>query len=128
MPWWDHPPNDLVDQPSGHDHPRGHVDRRVDRLEPLRVMDTLRAAEERVDPLPRDDLNFVGFRLRHPIKAEAARGVGPGGDGGMRPRVDALDEVAFDRLAGPLQADDADDRLGRSGDVVEVAPDELASL
>ena len=128
IPWWDHPARHLVDQPSGHDHPRGHLDRRLDRLEPLRVIDNLRAAEERVDPLPRVDLDLVEFRLRHPIEAEAARGVGPGGDGGMRPRVGAPDDGAFDRLAGPLQADDADDRLGRAGDVVEGRADELRPL
>ncbi len=46
----------------------------------------------------------------------------------MRPRVDAPDDGAFDRLAGPLQADDADDRLGRAGDVVEGRADELRTL
>ena len=49
------PARRLVDQPPGHDHPRGHLDRRLDRLEPLGVIDDLPAAEERVDPLPRVD-------------------------------------------------------------------------
>ena len=113
----DGPAGRLVDQPPGHDHPRGHLDRRLDRLEPLGVVDDRRVAEERVDPRPRVDAELIELPLGQAVEAEAARGVGPGGDGGMRRRVGALDDGAFDRLARPLQADDADDRLGRAGDV-----------
>ena len=40
-------------------------------------------------------LDLVELALGHPIEAEAARGVGPGGDGGMRPRVGGPDDGAL---------------------------------
>ena len=128
MRWLDRPARRLVDQPPGHDHARGQLDRLLDRLEPFGVIDNDCVGEEPVDSRPRVDADLVERPLRNAIDAEPARGVGPGGDGGMRRRVGDLDDGTFDRLAGPLQPDDARERLGRAGDVVEGRADELRPL